>query len=146
MTLQMNYKGYAFERIIYWVTLISIFLYALRQPLKKYRTIFFICLTSFLLVQCSQMFSTGKISTDIEFNLNEKFTIKSGTSLMTIPTISIYENEGLFEKEITQWHVHLGNGEKEFTSLNKIDSLNLLSKNDTVFKIRFQKCYALKRN
>lgn len=133
---KLNFKGYVFERILYWTTLISIFAYALRKPLREYRTIFLICFPIFLLIQCSQMFSTGKISTDKELKINQRYTLKSGASLITIPVNSIYENKGFFEKEVSQWYAHLGNENQVFTSLNEIDSLTLLSENDSIFNIR----------
>lgn len=136
---KLNYKGYVFERILYWITLISIFVYALRKPLRKYRTTFLICFLLFLLIQCSQMLSTGKISTNKELKVNQRYTIKSGTSLITVPINSIYENKGFLEKEVSQWCVHLGKGNQVFTSLNEIDSLILLSENDSIFNIRFYK-------
>lgn len=137
MIAELNYKGYVFERFLYWITLIAIFAYALRKPLRKYQTIFLLCFPIFLIIQCSQMLSTGKISTDKELKINQDFTIKSGTSLMTMPTSSIYINKGIFEREVSQWYLHLGKEDQEFTSLNKIDSLTLLSENDSIFNIRF---------
>ena len=134
---KINYSGYIFERLIYWGTLIAIIFYTLKKTLKQHRIGLFIYAPIFLFIQCSQMLYTGKIVTKKQITLNNTYSIKTETTLITIPTTSIYQTNGFFEKEISESYSNIKNNKHLFTSLNEIDSLKLLNVNDSSFNIRF---------
>lgn len=136
---RQNFHGFLIERTIYWITLIAIFGYALRKPLKKHRFVFFSTFTIFLFVQCSQIFESGNISTSKHIRLTDKYSIRSGATPFTLPTTSIVEINGIFEKEVSQRFVHIGNGEFELTSINSLDSIKLIDETKSHFVVRFYK-------
>ncbi len=126
-------SGYIFERIIFFVFIISSIILLKKSKQKRYiyLGIAFIIITNF-----TRSFWTGLICTDYEKKINEKLYLVESTTIESMPAFHIKERSLIAEKNLTFWNSNL-HYDEEFKSLKKISKIELLKRDSLILILKY---------
>jgi hypothetical protein len=133
-------SGYLFERCIYFYTLIlSICFLTLFKIDNKFKQISKLILIVSLVYPFIYILTSYKIGTNDEIKLNRDLKIRQSISIETSNAISIYQNCGIFEKEISRWNSGIIIDSVKYRNLKEIDSAKIIEETEKNYLIAFYK-------
>ena len=100
---EKTFIGFSFERKLFWTTFLLCFFAILSNVHSDFKNRFyFISIIVLVITQFTIIGESGLINSNTEIRLNDKYVLKTGTTLITVPSASIYRTESFFEKEVTK--------------------------------------------